>query len=70
MQPQTLNVLQVSVGFFFIFFAFNAQGFIEQTVIEGYAEQGRISTYAGYIRYIGGGYKNSNPIQSEKIKAE
>ncbi|KAH7721085.1 Ion channel regulatory protein [Aphelenchoides avenae] len=49
MQPQTLNVLQVSVGFFFIFFAFNAQGFIEQTVIEGYAEQGRISTYAGYI---------------------
>ncbi|KAH7698937.1 Ion channel regulatory protein [Aphelenchoides avenae] len=48
MDPQILNVVQVAVAFFFIFFAFFTQAAIEQTVIDSYADRGQISRYAGY----------------------
>lgn len=47
------NVIQLGVGFFFIFCAFNSQGFIEQTVISTYANashKGGIQDYDGYTR--------------------
>jgi len=47
------NVIQLGVGFFFIFCAFNSQGFIEQTVISRYANashRGGIEDYDGYTR--------------------
>ncbi|KAH7721744.1 Ion channel regulatory protein [Aphelenchoides avenae] len=49
MNRGTLNVLQLSVGFFFLFFALNTQYSIAQTVVEGYAELGLVSAYAGYL---------------------
>lgn len=51
MNRGTLNVLQLSVGFFFLFFALNTQYSIAQTVVEGYAELGLVSAYAGYLRF-------------------
>jgi len=48
-EPQTLNVLQLAVGFLFIFFAFNSQGFIEQTIINSKNLSGVVSKHAGYI---------------------
>uniref|UniRef100_A0A1I7YHP5 UNC93-like protein MFSD11 n=1 Tax=Steinernema glaseri TaxID=37863 RepID=A0A1I7YHP5_9BILA len=45
---ELLNVIQVSIGFFFIFCAFNSQGFIEETVISNASEGGNVSKYAGY----------------------
>lgn len=44
----TINVIQLGVGFFLIFFAFNSQGFIEESVINSFAEKGKISKHAGY----------------------
>ncbi|KAK0405416.1 hypothetical protein QR680_017981 [Steinernema hermaphroditum] len=45
---ELLNVIQVALGFFFIFCAFNSQGFIEETVISNASDRGDISKYAGY----------------------
>ncbi|CAJ0959314.1 unnamed protein product, partial [Mesorhabditis belari] len=47
-RPETLNVIQLGVGFFFIFFAFNSQGFIEQPVISSVAKRGNVNEHAGY----------------------
>uniref|UniRef100_A0AC34RDK6 UNC93-like protein MFSD11 n=1 Tax=Panagrolaimus sp. JU765 TaxID=591449 RepID=A0AC34RDK6_9BILA len=47
MEPGTLNVLQLAIGFLFVFFAFNSQGFIEQTVIDD--NKDKVSEHAGYI---------------------
>ncbi|KAH7697892.1 Ion channel regulatory protein [Aphelenchoides avenae] len=44
----TFNVTQLGIAFFFVFFAFNSQGFIEQTVVDTYASRGLISKHAGY----------------------
>jgi hypothetical protein len=46
---QTYNVLQLGIGFFLIFFAFNSASFIEETVIDSRAEKGQIKAKAGYI---------------------
>uniref|UniRef100_A0A914IB87 UNC93-like protein MFSD11 n=1 Tax=Globodera rostochiensis TaxID=31243 RepID=A0A914IB87_GLORO len=35
----TRNVLQLGIGFFFIFFAFNSQGFIEESVLDSFARK-------------------------------
>ncbi|KAE9549639.1 hypothetical protein FO519_007146 [Halicephalobus sp. NKZ332] len=48
-ESPTLNVLQLAVGFLFIFFAFNSQGFIEQTIIDSKNSEGVVSKHAGYI---------------------
>ncbi|KAE9555999.1 hypothetical protein FO519_000855 [Halicephalobus sp. NKZ332] len=47
-EPQTLNVVQLGMGFFLIFFAFNSQAFIEQTIIDSKNSEGVVSEYAGY----------------------
>lgn len=47
---QTYNVLQLAIGFFLIFSAFNSSSFIEETVISSVADQGGpITKHAGYI---------------------
>lgn len=47
----TRNVIQLGIGFMFVFGAFNSQGFIEQTVIDGvHNDGGNIAKYAGYYR--------------------
>ncbi|KAE9548178.1 hypothetical protein FO519_008612 [Halicephalobus sp. NKZ332] len=48
-RSETFNVLQVGIGFLLILFAFNSQGFIEQTVIYGKHSEGVVSKHAGYI---------------------
>uniref|UniRef100_A0A7E4VE86 UNC93-like protein MFSD11 n=1 Tax=Panagrellus redivivus TaxID=6233 RepID=A0A7E4VE86_PANRE len=48
LDSNTVNVTQMSLGFLCIFFAFNSQGFIEQTVINSKHDQGVISKKAGY----------------------
>lgn len=49
MNNKTYNVLQLSIGFFLIFLAFNSAGFIEETVIASISEEGHIDKHAGYI---------------------
>ncbi|KAK6062232.1 hypothetical protein COOONC_00096 [Cooperia oncophora] len=46
--PALFNVLQLGLGFFLNFFAFNSQGFIEETVIESFASRRNINKHAGY----------------------
>uniref|UniRef100_A0A1I7XGB1 UNC93-like protein MFSD11 n=1 Tax=Heterorhabditis bacteriophora TaxID=37862 RepID=A0A1I7XGB1_HETBA len=48
LEPATLNVLQLGLGFFVNFLAFNSQGFIEEPVIESVANRGIINKHAGY----------------------
>jgi len=48
LSPELRNVIQLGVGFLFVFFAFNSQGFIEETVIESFADDGSINKHAGY----------------------
>ncbi|KAH7702316.1 Ion channel regulatory protein [Aphelenchoides avenae] len=48
MDPQLLNVLLMSVAFFFLLLAYVPAMSIEQTVIDSYADRGVISRYAGY----------------------
>ncbi|KAH7702592.1 Ion channel regulatory protein, partial [Aphelenchoides avenae] len=48
MNHRVLNVAQVGLAFFFIFFAFFTASHIEQTVIDSHADRGHISRYAGY----------------------
>jgi len=45
------NVIQLGIGFFFIFCAFNSQGFIVETVTNGYAKQGTIGEHDGYTSF-------------------
>uniref|UniRef100_A0A914YQ69 UNC93-like protein MFSD11 n=1 Tax=Panagrolaimus superbus TaxID=310955 RepID=A0A914YQ69_9BILA len=47
MNPGTFNVLQLAIGFLCIFFAFNSQGFIEQTVVS--SKEYKLYKHAGYI---------------------
>lgn len=49
LSTQTYNVLQLGIGFFLIFFAFNSAGFIEEIVIDSRADKGEIKAKAGYI---------------------
>ncbi|PIC15626.1 hypothetical protein B9Z55_022532 [Caenorhabditis nigoni] len=44
----TLNVIQLGLGFFSTFFAFNSQGFIEEAVIDSAADNGNLNKHAGY----------------------
>ncbi|PIO77341.1 hypothetical protein TELCIR_00527, partial [Teladorsagia circumcincta] len=46
--PSLFNVLQLGLGFFLNFFAFNSQGFIEEPVIESFAGRKNINKHAGY----------------------
>jgi hypothetical protein len=47
----TRNVIQLGIGFMFVFGAFNSQGFIEQTVITSvWHEGGNVAEHAGYYR--------------------
>uniref|UniRef100_A0A1I8BMV6 UNC93-like protein MFSD11 n=1 Tax=Meloidogyne hapla TaxID=6305 RepID=A0A1I8BMV6_MELHA len=48
LNPHTRNVLQLGIGFFFIFLAFNSQGFIEESVLDGYTQTGKVDKHAGY----------------------
>ncbi|CAD5234484.1 unnamed protein product [Bursaphelenchus xylophilus] len=48
MNSQTQNVVQLGIGFFLIFFAFNSASFVEEVVIDSFAEDGRITKHAGY----------------------
>lgn len=52
MHQQLLNVLQISVAFFFLLLAYVPAMSIEQTVIDSYADRGVISRYAGYYRCV------------------
>ena len=52
LNSNTLNVLQLAIGFFLIFFAFNSQGFIEETVLNSYADRGTIPKLVGYLRLV------------------
>lgn len=45
----TCNVVQLGIGFFCIFFAFNTQGAIEETVLNSHIG---IQKHAGYKRYF------------------
>lgn len=45
----TLNILQLSIGFFLVFFAWQSQGFIETLVLNSYKGKG-LTNNAGYIR--------------------
>ncbi|KHN72894.1 hypothetical protein Tcan_01921 [Toxocara canis] len=47
---KTRNVIHLALGFICVFFAFNSQGFIEQTVISNAAKEGQIDSNAGYYR--------------------
>jgi len=49
MHGQTYNVIQLGIGFFLIFFAFNSASFIEQTVIDSFVGDGKLQQHAGYI---------------------
>ncbi|XGW05666.1 hypothetical protein V3C99_016205 [Haemonchus contortus] len=42
------NIVQLGIGFFLNFFAFNSQGFIEEPVIESFADRRSINKHAGY----------------------
>ncbi|KAI6191409.1 UNC93-like protein MFSD11 [Aphelenchoides bicaudatus] len=47
---QTYNVIQLAIGFFLIFSAFNSSSFIEETVISSVADQGgKVTKHSGYI---------------------
>ena len=46
----TLNVLQMSIGFFFMLFAAQSQNFVEETILNSYADKGKIPYHVGYIR--------------------
>ena len=48
LNPQTRNVLQLGVGFFFIFLAFNSQGFIEESVLDSFAASDVVQQHDGY----------------------
>jgi hypothetical protein len=51
-ERRTWNVVQLSLGFFFIFSAFNSQGAIEETVINNSIVEGvTIKKHDGYIRF-------------------
>jgi hypothetical protein len=52
MDAQLLNVLQMSLAFFFLLLAYVPAMSIEQTVIDSYADRGVISRYAGYYRCV------------------
>lgn len=45
---QTRNVLQLGIGFFFVFLAFNSQGFIEESVLDSFAIRGLVHRHDGY----------------------
>uniref|UniRef100_A0A0N5AB91 UNC93-like protein MFSD11 n=1 Tax=Syphacia muris TaxID=451379 RepID=A0A0N5AB91_9BILA len=42
------NVVHLGLGFICVFFAFNSQGFIEETVIDNASKSGNINKHAGY----------------------
>jgi predicted RNA-binding protein with PUA-like domain len=46
----TVNVLLLGLSFFFTSFAFNTQGFVEETVLYTASKNNSISAHAGYIR--------------------
>lgn len=48
----TLNVIQLGIAFFFLFFAFNASVGIIEIVLDSYAARGILNRHAGYRRYI------------------
>ncbi|EYC17430.1 hypothetical protein Y032_0030g2045 [Ancylostoma ceylanicum] len=48
LSTSTVNIIQLGMGFFFNFFAFNSQGFIEEPVIESSASRQNINVHAGY----------------------
>ncbi|KAH7693342.1 Ion channel regulatory protein, partial [Aphelenchoides avenae] len=45
----TFNVTQLGIAFFFVFFAFNSQGFIEQTVVDTLAIIYFVFTFANFV---------------------
>ena len=68
-RSETLNILQLSVGFLFILFAFNSQGFIAQTIIDGKQSEGVISKHAGYVSFaiIYGAFTLTNIVAASII---
>uniref|UniRef100_A0A915D134 UNC93-like protein MFSD11 n=1 Tax=Ditylenchus dipsaci TaxID=166011 RepID=A0A915D134_9BILA len=48
MNSFTLNVVQLAIGFFLIFFAYFSQSFIEESVIDSYAHKGVVDKHDGY----------------------
>lgn len=49
-EPTTWNVIQLGLGFFCNFFAFNGQGFIEEAVVNSQSSNGKLNKHAGYYR--------------------
>uniref|UniRef100_A0A915LZ15 UNC93-like protein MFSD11 n=1 Tax=Meloidogyne javanica TaxID=6303 RepID=A0A915LZ15_MELJA len=49
---QTLNFFQLGIGFFFVFLAFNSQGFIEESVLDSFVAQGVVKRHDGYTRFF------------------
>ncbi|CAB3407891.1 unnamed protein product [Caenorhabditis bovis] len=47
-EKATFNVWQLGIWFFFNFFAFNSQGFIEEVVINSASASQKINSHAGY----------------------
>ncbi|PAV86170.1 hypothetical protein WR25_01110 isoform B [Diploscapter pachys] len=47
-EPTTWNVIQLGLGFFCNFFAFNGQGFIEEAVVNSQSSHGKLNKHAGY----------------------
>ncbi|KAE9549574.1 hypothetical protein FO519_007216 [Halicephalobus sp. NKZ332] len=48
-KSDTYNIIQLGIAFLFITFAFNSQGFIQQTIINEKNTAGVVSKHAGYI---------------------
>ncbi|KAI6232033.1 UNC93-like protein MFSD11 [Aphelenchoides besseyi] len=48
MNPNTFNVIQLGIGFFLIFFSFNAAASIQEIVLDSFAERSVVRKHAGY----------------------
>ena len=49
LRSETFNIVQLGIAFLCVTFAFNSQGFIQQTIIDEKNSEGIISKHAGYI---------------------
>ncbi|KAI1718617.1 ion channel regulatory protein UNC-93 domain-containing protein [Ditylenchus destructor] len=47
-EASTLNVIQLGIGFLFMFLAFNSQSSIEETVINHFSSRGLVDNHDGY----------------------
>ena len=50
-ESQAINIIQLGLGFFLIFFSINAQLAIVEIIIDAKHEEGVVDEHAGYVRY-------------------